>query len=353
MFDLIFGAPDVLAATDDRAWVRALLDVEAALARAGEAVGMVPAEAARAITRACADDLIDARTLALAAVDSATPVIALVDAVRAAVPAEAVGYVHAGATSQDVVDTAMMLVVHRALVPIDADLAGCLSLLTGLTAQYRDTPQIGRTLLQQAEPTTFATTCADWLAALGYARAGLSRLTPAVQLGGAVGTRAAFDGYGAAVAAHLADELGLADAPPWHTDRTRVVEIGAALGGVAGTLGKIALDVLLLAQSEVGEVSEDAAGGGRSSSMPHKRYPARAVLVTACAHRVPGLVGTLFGSMPQELQRAAGRWQAEAPTLTELVRLVGGAAYHAHAMLAHLQVHPDRMAANLRGRASA
>jgi 3-carboxy-cis,cis-muconate cycloisomerase len=348
MFDLTFGAPEVVAATSDRAWVRALLDVEAALARSAATIGLIPAAAAETITRACADDLVDAAALALAAVDSATPVLPLVQALRAAVGDSVAAHVHAGATSQDILDTALMLVVRRALVPLDADVAGCLTLLAGLTERYRATPQLGRTLLQRAAPTTFGQTSAGWLTALGYARAGLSRLAPAVQLGGAVGNRDAFGGYGAALAAHLAEELGLADAEPWHTDRTRVAEIAAALGVLAGTLGKIALDVLLLAQSEIGEVTEEVPGGGQSTAMPHKRNPARAVLVSACAHRAPGLVATVFAGMPQELQRAAGRWQAEWPTVTELLRVVGGAAYHARAMLSHLRVHPERMAAHLR-----
>jgi 3-carboxy-cis,cis-muconate cycloisomerase len=346
MFDALFSAPAVVEATDGRAWVRAMLDVEAALARAVAAVGLAPPAAADAIVAACGTDLVDPDELGRAAVASATPVVPLVAALRAAVPADAAAYVHLGATSQDVVDTAMMLVTGRALAPIDADLAACAARLGALAGEHRDTPQQGRTLGQQAEPTTFGAVCAGWLSAVDDARAGLARTRRTVQLGGAVGTLSAYGGHGSRVAQLVAEDLGLAPSPPWHTDRGRVAELAAALGVTAGALAKMALDVILLAQTEIGEVSEGE--GGASSAMPHKRNPARAVLVTACAHRAPGLVGTVLAAMPQELQRAAGRWQSEWPTLTDLLRLVGGAAAHSRAMLAGLRVDPARMAANLR-----
>jgi 3-carboxy-cis,cis-muconate cycloisomerase len=203
--------------------------------------------------------------------------------------------------------------------------------------------------LQQALPTTFGAVCAGWLVALDEARAGLSRVRAerlAVQLGGAVGTLASLGGHGPRVAGLLADSLGLAEPIlPWHTARGRVAELAAALGVVAGTLASVALDVTLLSQTEVAEVAEGTGGG--SSAMPHKRNPARSVLVTACAHRVPGLVATVFAALPQEAQRAAGRWQAEWETVTELLRLTGGAAYHSRALLAGLRVDPARMRANL------
>ncbi|GAA1808823.1 3-carboxy-cis,cis-muconate cycloisomerase [Luedemannella flava] len=346
MFDETFGAPAAVAATGDAAWVRAMLDVEAALARACAARVMIPEAAADAIATACATDLVDPADLARAAVASATPVIPLVEAIRAAVPEHA-EHVHVGATSQDIVDTAMMLVTHRTRPIIEKDLRGCVDRLGDLVRQHRDSAQLGRTLLQPAEPITFAGTAGGWLDAIGYARAGLSRPRPVVQLGGAVGNTAAFGVRGRQIGIQMAKLLGIHYTEPWQTDRARVAELGAALGVVAGTLGKVALDVVLLAQAEIGEVSEASADGGRSSAMPHKRNPARAVLTIAAAHRAPALVATLFAGMPQELQRAAGRWQAEWPTLTELLRVTAGAAHHARAMLDNLQVHPDRMAANL------
>jgi 3-carboxy-cis,cis-muconate cycloisomerase len=271
--------------------------------------------------------------------------VGLVDAVRAAVPEEYGTYVHCGATSQDIVDTALMLVASRAIARIGADLDACTGHLVDLAAEHDHTPQLGRTLLQPAVPITFGAAVAAWLAAL---RSGVERLRgwrPALQLGGAVGTRAELGVAADQVAVAVASALGLEAVPPWHTDRTRVVDLGTALGVCAGTLAKIAGDVILLSQAEIGELAEGHPG--RSSAMPDKRNPARAVLVVACAHRVPALVGTLFAAMPQELQRAAGRWQAEWPTVTDLLRLAGGAAHHARAMLADLRVDPERMAGRL------
>ncbi|GAA1757179.1 3-carboxy-cis,cis-muconate cycloisomerase [Luedemannella helvata] len=346
MFEETFGSPAAVAATSDAAWVRAMLDAEAALAHACAARGLIPGAAAEAIGAACATDLVDPTELSRAAVASATPVIPLVAAIRAAVP-EYAEHVHVGATSQDIVDTAMMLVTQRTRPIIEDDLRGCVDRLGDLLRQHGTAGQLGRTLLQPAEPMTFADTAGGWLDALEYARAGLSRPRPVVQLGGAVGTTAAFGPHGRRVGLVMAERLGLAYAQPWQTDRARVAELGAALGVVAGALGKVALDVILLSQAEVGEVSEFSADGGRSSAMPHKRNPARAVLTAAAAHRAPALVSTLFAGMPQELQRAAGRWQAEWPTLTDLLRVTAGAAHHARAMLDNLRVRPDRMAANL------
>jgi 3-carboxy-cis,cis-muconate cycloisomerase len=342
MFDAIFAAPAVVAATDEAAWVAAMLEAEAALARACAEVGLVPAEAVESIVGACRPDLVDPDQIWTSAATSATPVIALVDALRGAVPVEHRPYVHYGATSQDIVDTAMMVVVVRALAAIDADLSAVGTCLAQLQQAHAATPQRARTLMRHAQPTTFGAVCGAWHAALTAATDALRRCRPAVQLGGAVGDRAAYAGMGDRVASAMAAHLGLQTAPPWHTDRTQVVEIGAALGISAGTLAKLAGDVILLSQDEIGELGETASGG--SSAMPGKRNPARAVLVVACAHRVPGLVSTLLAGMPQELQRAAGRWQAEWPTLTDLLRVASGAAHHARAMLEQLTVDPGQMA---------
>jgi 3-carboxy-cis,cis-muconate cycloisomerase len=241
-------------------------------------------------------------------------------------------------------------VARRAGEAILADLAEVAGHLVRLTRAHRDTVQIGRTLMQQATPTTFGAVCGGWLVGVDEARLGLARVQSrrlAVQLGGPVGTRSGFGGRGPALSAALAEHLGLAEpVVPWHTNRVRVGELGAALGIVAGVLGTIALDVTLLAQTEVGEVSEGNPGG--SSSMPHKRNPAGSVLVTAAAHRVPGLVATLLSGMAQETQRAAGRWQAEPPVVTQLLRLVGAAAAHTRRLLAELRVDAGRMRANAR-----
>jgi 3-carboxy-cis,cis-muconate cycloisomerase len=349
LFGHLFSAPAVLARTDELAWLQAMLDVEAALARAGTRAGLVPAEAAQAIAEQCRAEYFDVADLGRRAVASATPVVPLVRDLTARVPESARPYVHHGATSQDIVDTALMLIVRRAGTPIRSDLTAAADRLAELAAEHRGTPQIGRTLMQQAAPTTFGLVCAGWLTDLDAARAGLARLHEqrlAVQCGGAVGNLAALGGHGPRVVAELAAELGLAEPVlPWHTARGRIGELAGTLGVVAGVLGTIALDVTLLSQTEVGEVTEGTPGG--SSTMPHKRNPARSVLVTACVHQVPGLVATLLAAMPQEAQRAAGRWQAEWPAVTQLLRLVGGAAAHSRELLTGLQVDTARMRANL------
>jgi 3-carboxy-cis,cis-muconate cycloisomerase len=349
MFDELYASDAVREATGPVAWLQAMLDVEAALARVGAATGRVPAEAAAAIVEQCRADRFDVADLARRAVDSATPVVPLVEDLRAAVPAAARPHVHAGATSQDIVDTAAMLVARRSLAPVRDDLTAVADRLAGLADEHRHTVQIGRTLLRQALPTTFGAVAAGWLVGLDEARERLDTVDSqrlAVQYGGPVGVPG-----DPAVPAGLAADLDLAEPVlPWHTDRGRIGELAAALAGVAGALGKVAGDVILLSQSEIGELSEaggPSGTGGASSAMPHKRNPAAAVLVVACAHRVPWLAGTLLAAAPQELQRAAGRWQAEWGTLTDLLRLTSGAASHARRMLAGLGVHGERMRANL------
>jgi 3-carboxy-cis,cis-muconate cycloisomerase len=347
MFDSMSAAPAVVEATGDEAWLQAMLAAEAALAVAGAQLGLVPIEAAGAIAEAARVGRFDAGDIGRRAVASATPVIPLLSDLRAALPPAAAEHLHRGATSQDIVDTAMSLVARYACMHILEDLAAVADRLAALTREHRDTVQMGRTLLQQAVPTTFGAVCAGWLVAVDAARAGLVRARGrlAVQLGGPVGTLSGYGDRGPELVALVAAELGLAEPVlPWHTDRTRIAELAGALGVVAGALATIALDVALLSQSEVGEVTEGSPGG--SSAMPHKRNPARSVLVTAAAHRVPGLVATILAGMPQEYQRAAGRWQAEWATLTELLRLAGGTAGHARELLAGLRVHPDRMRAN-------
>jgi 3-carboxy-cis,cis-muconate cycloisomerase len=194
-------------------------------------------------------------------------------------------------------------------------------------------------------PTTFGAVCAGWLVGLDEARAGLAtvrRERLAVQLGGPVGDLGPFGEHGFSVVEHLAADLGLAvPVTPWHTQRNRVGELAAAIGLVGGALSTVAQNVVLLSQTEIGELAEGTPGG--SSSMPHKRNPARSVLVLAATHRIPGLVATVFAGMPQEAQRAVGRWQAEWPAVTELLRLVGGAAAHARALLGDLRVDAERM----------
>jgi 3-carboxy-cis,cis-muconate cycloisomerase len=345
----MFGDPRVDRELDAHAWLSAMLDVERALARAAARAGLVPADAAEAIAAACRPDLFDAAALGRRARDAANPVVPLVKELTAQVPAPAAPYVHLGATSQDVLDTAAMLVVRRTLGPVRDDLAAAADACATLAETHRDTVLAARTLLQHALPTTFGLKCAGWLNALDQARAGLAAVPLAVQFGGAAGTLAALGPAGLSVRALLAEELDLPEPTlPWHTDRVRIGQLAGALGVVSGVLAKLALDIVLLAQTEVAEVAEPADGGrGGSSAMPHKRNPVGAVRVVAGTRRVPALVATLMGAMAQEHERAAGAWQSEWETLTDLLRLVGGAAAGTRELLSGLRVDAGRMRDNL------
>jgi len=354
--DALFGpslSTDLMLATvSDRAWVQAMLDVEAALARAESRIGVIPAAAADGIASRCRVDEFDVAQLGRAAVRSANPVVPLVNALRAAVPKDAAPYVHHGATSQDVLDTAMMLIARRGLDIVLADLEQGAAAAAALADRHRATVMAARTLLQQALPTTFGLKAAGWLIAIVEARSELARVARtrlSVQFGGAAGTMAAVSDRGLDVAHELAAELELAEPTlPWHTARARVVEVAAALGVAAGVAGKVAVDVVLLAQTEVGEVSErTVAGRGGSSALPHKHNPVDAIEILAGVRGINAQVAVLQAGMVQEHERAAGAWQAEWPALAETLRLAGGAIFRMASLLATLQVDPERMRRNL------
>jgi 3-carboxy-cis,cis-muconate cycloisomerase len=340
----------------DRAFLQAMLDAERALAVASARAGVVPEAAAAAIATAADAGRFDPGELGRRALEAGNPVVPLVRDLTAAVAdeagPEAARWVHHGATSQDIMDTAASLVASRALVPVLDDLGAAAGACAGLADRHRATVMAGRTLGQHALPITFGLKAAGWLVALDEAAAGLDRVRRerlAAQLGGAAGTLASLGPDGVEVAGWYAAELGLAEPVlAWHTNRVRVAELAGALGVAGGVLGKLALDVTLLAQTEVAEVTEAASGGrGGSSTLPHKRNPVTAVLVTAATRRVPGLVATLLGAMAQEHERAAGAWHAEWDPQAELLRLVGGAAARTRELLAGLEVHPGRMRAGL------
>ena len=348
LFSALAAHGPVAAEVDGAAWLAALLDVEAALARAAAQAGLVPASAAAAVTAACADtSSYDQAELGRAAESGGNPVIPLVRAIEARAGA-AGAHVHHGATSQDVLDTAMVLVAQRARRALGAELAAAVAAAATLAEQHRDTAMAGRTLLQQAVPTTFGLKAAGWAVALHGAGERLASVVLPVQLGGAAGTLASYAGQGRQVSAALAGELGLATAVlPWHTARLPVADLAGVLGTTAGVVAKVALDVVLLAQSEVGEAAEGAQEAGRSSAMPHKRNPIAAVQARAAARRAPGLVATLLSCLEQEHERAAGAWHAEWLPLSDLLAATGTAVSWLGRSLAGLEVDPARMRANL------
>jgi 3-carboxy-cis,cis-muconate cycloisomerase len=351
LFDGTFARGGAAAAVSDDAWFRALLEVEAALARAAAGAGLVPTTAADAVTKACADPgRLDLATVVARAADAGNPVPPLVRVLRDAVGERDAVAVHVGATSQDVLDTALVLLARNAIAAIDADLVAAADAAARLAATHRDDPVMGRTLMQQALPTTFGLKAAGWLAGLDGARLRLAEVVASlpVQYGGAVGTLAASSGSGVAVRTALAEGLGLADtAAPWHTVRLPIADLAGALGAAAGVVATVAVDVVLMAQTEVGEVAEVAEGRGGSSAMPHKNNPVAAISARACARRAPGLVATLFAAMEQEHERAAGAWHSEWPTLTELLRTVGSAASWLAECLTVLRPDVARMAATV------
>jgi 3-carboxy-cis,cis-muconate cycloisomerase len=352
MFSGIYERGAAAAAVSGEAWLQAMLDAEAALARACARDGLMPAEAADAIAAACEADRFDLQAIGRDAADHASPVVPLVRALQNLVGEELAPLVHLGATSQDILDTAAMLVSNRALASLLDDAHAAARAAATLADRHRATPMSGRTLLQQALPVSFGLCAAGWLVGIAEARERLVEVRErelAVQMGGPVGARAP------ALATAVAAELGLTEPlMPWHTNRVRMAALAAALGASAGVLAKVARDVTLLAQNEVGEVRE---GGGSerggSTAMVHKQNPVAAVSLLACARRVPGLVATMLSAMEQEHERAAGAWQAEWGTLSELLALTGAAASWGRELLEHLELDVDRMRENLERLAAA
>jgi 3-carboxy-cis,cis-muconate cycloisomerase len=341
------------AGTSERDWLQAMLDTEAALARALERAGLAEAGAGRAVTAAAQADRLDADEIGRQTALTGNPVPALVRALSDLLPAGPREAVHRGATSQDIIDTAMMLLARRAVTAIEADLATAADRAASLASAHRGTVMAGRTLLQQAVPVTFGLVAAGWLTALDEARRDLVRIQAgrlAIQFGGAAGTLASLGAAGTEVARLLAEELGLPEPVlPWHTDRLRIVQLAASLAGACAALGKVARDVTLLAQTEVAEVGEGAHDPrqGRSSAMPHKRNPVASIVILGCTKRAPGLLATLAATAEQEHQRAAGAWHAEWETLSDLLRLTGSAAAWSVPLLTGLRVDVERMRANL------
>jgi 3-carboxy-cis,cis-muconate cycloisomerase len=349
------STPPLRAIFGDQMRIQRMLDVEAALAHVQGRLGIIPSTAAVKIATACKVSDIDIDALAIAAATAGNVAIPLVKQLTAKVAetdAEAAKYVHWGATSQDIIDTGLMLQLCDALAHIETDLLQLGDTLAHLAQQHSMTPQVGRTWMQQALPITFGLKLAGWLDALTRHRTRIVQLKPrllVLQFGGAAGTLASLGLQGLAVMQALATELQLAvPALPWHATRDRTVELASILGMLTGSLGKSARDLALLAQTEIAEVAEpDGPGRGGSSAMPHKRNPVACATVLAAATRMPGLVATMLSAMPQENERALGGWQAEWECVPQIVQLAAHALQQMLQAVAGLRVDPQRMRDNL------
>src|SRR6478609_7358098 len=343
------------AVCDDAATLQNMLDFEAALARAEAALGVIPADAAGPITKACRAESFDLAALAEAATRSGNLAIPLVKALTADVArtdAEAARYVHWGATSQDVIDTATMLSLRAGIDALLADLDRAVAGFARLARAHRNTAVVARTWLQHALPMPFGLKLAEYAAALHRSRKRLQRLrgeSLALQFGGAAGTLAALGDKGMVVAEALAKELKLPlPEAPWHTHRDRIAEMASVLAIVSGTCGKIARDVSLMMQTDVGEAFEPAgAGRGGSSTMPHKRNPVAAASALGAATMAPNLAATIFAAQVQDHERSAGPWHAEWPTLPALLLVTSGALAAIVDIAEGLDVDAARMAVNL------
>lgn len=348
----LFSTPEMSATFSPEAHVQNMLTFEAALAHAEAQVNILPPEAAANIAARCKVEFFDVATLYREAVISGTPTIPLVRMLTAQVEDNTQKFVHWGATSQDAIDTAIMLQIRDGLDLLLADLYKMCAACAMLTERHRSTLMAGRTLLQQALPITFGLKAARWLALVVRQIHALRRQrehTLAVQLGGAAGTLASLGENGLQVVELLAAALGL-PAPdlPWHTERDRIAEIATSLGVVSGAMAKIANDIVLLAQTEVGEVTEgNTPGKGESSAMPQKHNPVDAINALTSAQLAIGNVPVILSAMTQEHERAVGGWQAEWATVPNLFRFTSGAVKHVCDAIENLQVNSARMGANL------
>ena len=353
---------DSLASTEpladifsDRSILQAMLDFEVALARVEARLGIIPQAAAESIAAAANPDVFDVAALSRNTLRAGTygiPLSHILTEIVKSKDAAAAGFVHYGATSQDVSDTALVLLLKRAQPLIESDLLRAEQALRKLSEQHQHTAMVGRTLLRAAPPITMGLKTAGWLAALHRGR---KRLTESfgqalvIQFGGAVGTLAALGEKGTIVAQELAAGLGLVcpDAP-WHTHRDRLAALVCACGVLTGSLGKIARDISLMMQSEIGEATEpESPGRGGSSTMPHKRNPIGCAVTLAAASRMPGLVASYLSAMVQEHERAVGGWQAEWPTIAATIQATGLAAASIAEVTEGLSIDGARMLENL------
>jgi 3-carboxy-cis,cis-muconate cycloisomerase len=355
LLDPLFRTEAMREIFSDQRRLQGMLDFERALARALVRVGIAPKAIVQAVESQCDARLFSMETLAQEAARAgnlAIPMVKELTALVAKKDEKAAGFVHCGATSQDAIDTGMVLQLREAMDLMDRDLAKLASVLARLAEKHKATLVAGRTWLQQGPPVTLGLKAAGWLDAIERDRVRIDEARKRVlvlQFGGAVGTLASLGDRGLVVAAALADELKLSlPSLPWHAHRDRFAEAATTLGLLTGSLGKAARDISLMAQTEVGEVAEpDAPGRGGSSTMPHKRNPVGCAVALASAIRVPALVSVMLISMVQEHERGLGGWHAEWETLPEICTLTAGALAHLTFVLDGLVIREDRMAANL------
>jgi len=347
----LYGSDAMRAVFDETAYFQRMLDVEAALAQVQARLGIIPVDAAKAIGDAAARGELRTEVLAASARNVGYPVVGLVSELSRGA-GEAGGWTHWGATTQDIMDTATVLQVREGLSLIEAEMRAILSALAGQARAHRGTVMAGRTHLQQALPTTFGLKCATWaLPFIGHLGRlpELRRRVELVEFGGAAGTLASLGDQGIAVMEGLAVELGLrAPIAPWHVCREGLAETVAYLGLICGGLAKFATDIILLAQTEVGEVAEPyVSGRGASSTMPQKRNPIASEYILAATRTVQALVPVMLGAMAQDHERATGPWQGEALAIPQAFVLTHGALLHARAIAEGMVVDPDRMRSNL------
>ncbi|HUD62637.1 MAG TPA: adenylosuccinate lyase family protein [Acetobacteraceae bacterium] len=347
----LYGSDAMRAVFDERAYFQRMLDVEAALARVQAQLGIIPADAAAAITRAARVDNLVTEELAASARNVGYPVVGLVAGLSRAA-GEAGRWTHWGATTQDIMDTATVLQIRDGLALIRTALRGMVTALSAQADKHRRTVMAGRTHLQQALPITLGLKCAVWAQPLIAHIHRLDALRPRVQqvsFAGAAGTLASLGDQGIAVMEGLATELDLAaPAAPWHVSRDGFAETVAFLGLICGSLAKLATDVILLAQTEVGELAEPyVAGRGSSSTMPQKRNPIASEYILAAARTVHALVPVMLGAMAADHERATGPWQAELLALPQAFVLTHGALQHAGAIAEGMVIDAPRMRRNL------